>query len=150
MEALNQIDRFLGELKGSKLCQVRARAGLKDNIVAPWMFEHFPIANPPLEWELDFDQDELSELSICRSEGFSQLRLTETVLEFSSEFRERFEDDILSALAAAAAGCMGGCGGGNSNSYYFDLCLTDVAKAIDVLREVCQRAKLPNTCWRRA
>ncbi|MFA7340732.1 MAG: hypothetical protein WC028_28360 [Candidatus Obscuribacterales bacterium] len=352
--ALKQIDRFWSEFKASKLCQVRARAALRDNIGAPWMFEHFPIAEPPLEWELGFDQDELSELSICRSEGFSQLRLTETFVEragvidgwkiyagrvpldlsridirsafesrwkrrlppftfelfktpsnhieikfysnefrvesedddqatvfylcetllgeqvsdrwvglretlfdenltvsdfdfkakaeafqtafadmrqsildelpeqpyalwdctrdfttlqvatpaqiadtsrdrrrwtimtfwpeifmglsnrlffserflkngqrfaylhlldiipeFSNEFRERFEDDIISALAAAEAGCMVGCGRGNPDSYYFDLCLTDVAKAIEVLREVCQRANLPSTCWLR-
>lgn len=354
-EALKQIDRFWSEFKGSKLCQVRARAALKDDIVAPWMLEHFPVAEPLLEWELGFDQDELSELSICRSEDFAQLRLTETFVEragaidgwkihagrvpldvsrmdvcsafevrfkkklppfrfelfetpanqveikffsnefkvenaeddrlslfalcemllgerisdrwvglsetlfdenvtstdfdfnavaeafqaafvekreailnelpeqpyalwdckrnlailevatpaqiadtsryrrrwtiltfwpelfmglsanclffserflkkgqklaylqlidiipeFTQEIRDKFEDDIISALSTADAGCMVGSGRGNPNSYYFDLCLTNIAKAIDVLREVCQRANLPSTCWLR-
>ncbi len=354
-KAINQIDRFWNEFKASKLCQLKARLALKENIVSPWMLEHFPIAEPLLEWELGFDENENSQLSISRSVDLSQLRLTETfaeragvidgwtisagrvpldvsrmdvcstfetrfqkklppfrfelvetqsnhiainffsskfvvenseddqiisfglgelllgeqvadrwvgqsetlfdesiteadfdfnamaeafqtafankknailsklpdqpyalwdcqrdlsmltvatdeeladtsryrrrftiltfwpelllgmaasrsffserflkkgqrfaylqlidiIPEFSQEVRDCFEDDIINSLAAAAAGCMVGSGRGNPDSYYFDLCLTNIDRAIGVLREVCQRANLPNTCWLR-
>jgi len=82
-------------------------------------------------------------------EKFAYLHLISDQPEYSDEFRDKFEGSLDRVLRENNLGCLVGTGRGKPDSYYFDLCLTDLDKAIPVLRQFCQQQKLPKTCWLR-
>jgi hypothetical protein len=61
-------------------------------------------------------------------------------------FRSQFEDALNPALLAAGAGCC--CGGGSGLRYaYIDLALTDLAKAVPVIRQTLAQHRAPLRSW---
>ncbi len=86
--AIERIDQFWREFRASELCGPGADLGLYREKAANWMLEHFPLAEPSLEWEITYEDKGKSQLSICLGSGgaFSQWRLLETFVARAGEF----------------------------------------------------------------
>lgn len=86
--AIERIDQFWREFRTSELCGPRADLDLYREKAAAWMLEHFPLAEPRLEWEITYVDEGKSQLSICLGGGgsFSQWRLLETFVARAGEF----------------------------------------------------------------
>jgi hypothetical protein len=90
-------------------------------------------------------------VSACHSrfgETFCYLKLDASDVPSSKivEFRSTFEDALNPALVQANAGCC--IGGGSGRRYsYIDLALTDVTKAVPIIRQVLGQRRAPARSW---
>ncbi|MBU6455663.1 MAG: hypothetical protein KGS72_28080 [Cyanobacteria bacterium REEB67] len=82
-------------------------------------------------------------------EKFAYLQMLDEQSQFDDEKRNQIEDTLDKTLREQKLGSLAATGRGVPNSYYFDLCLTDVDKAIPVLRSTCERLGVPQKCWLR-
>ncbi|MBL0189286.1 MAG: hypothetical protein IPP97_26525 [Candidatus Obscuribacter sp.] len=63
--------------------------------------------------------------------------------------RPELERSLFKILKERKLGCVLATGRGKPESFYFDLCVTDVDKAVPVLKQFCIDKKLPPTTWLR-
>ncbi|CAN5401168.1 hypothetical protein BH11CYA1_BH11CYA1_04480 [soil metagenome] len=84
--ATKRIDQFWKEFRASELCDPKADVVVYREKARPWLLEHLPLAEPRLEWEVFFNSDGKSQLSICLGGLLSQWRLLETFVERAGEF----------------------------------------------------------------
>jgi hypothetical protein len=63
--------------------------------------------------------------------------------------RGEIEDALDKFLKTNKSGAVVASGRGKPESFYFDLCLTDVESAIPLLKKFCRERKLPATTWLR-
>lgn len=68
---------------------------------------------------------------------------------FAPDNLTMFAKELHEELVASGHGCVVGSGFGPKDKIYIDLCLTDVEKAIPVLRSFYQRKKMPHNSYLR-
>ncbi len=83
------------------------------------------------------------------NEKFAYLHVISTPGDDTDNRRPDIEDALDKLLREKQLGSVVATGRGKPESYYFDLCLTDVEKAVPVLKNFCVTQKLPAKTWLR-
>lgn len=83
------------------------------------------------------------------NEKFAYLHVVSKPGDDTDKRRSDIEDALDKLLREKQLGSVVATGRGKPESYYFDLCLTDVERAVPVLKNFCAAQKLPVKTWLR-